>query len=189
MDIQKQKQLLTWIVIILVLLNLSVIGFLVFQNYKLRNDTVNYNQNTTQYNKPGRNNHAPGAMMNQRFNFNEAQREKLRESAILHRQNMMNYKDSIRLYRGKMMREIAQENPDSNLLNRYFNQIGKYHVEMNRATTRHFIQLKTIASPEQKEEIKDFMFNISERKEFGRPHHSNGHRQHHPMRNKSNRNW
>ncbi|MCF8331728.1 MAG: periplasmic heavy metal sensor [Bacteroidales bacterium] len=189
MDIKKQKQLLTWIVILLVVLNLSVIGLLIFNKYSPDSTTSNYNQRDEYYNNKNRGHfdHTPGRMMNERFNFNEAQREKLIESAHLHHQTMTSYKDSIQYYRGRMIQEIAKETPDNNLLDHYINQIGLYHVKMNRATTKHFMEIKSIATPQQKDKVHDFLINVAQRKEFGMPHHRGNKHQHHSMRNRPNR--
>ncbi len=165
MDIKKQKKLLVWVVVILVILNLGAISLFVIQTYsKPVKDTEEYT--SRKINRPFRPD-GPGRMFTDRVSFNDAQREKLRESFVGHRQAMQIYKDSIRLLRSQLMQELASEDPDSKKLDEISAGIGQYYSRLNKETSRHFMEMKSIADPQQLEELNEFFLDIAKRKHPG----------------------
>lgn len=185
MDIQKQKQLLTWTVILLVILNVGVIGLMIYKNYQ----QADYNSRTgiERFDDNRRMSRDRACMVHERFGFNEAQREKFEQSADRHRHNMNILKDSIRGLRTGMMQELTREQPDKEKLNIYSEQIGKIHAAIYKETMEHFLDVQEIATPEQREKINDFHMEIARERGFGpyRPgmgdskHHRHRHGRHH----------
>ncbi len=176
MDTKKQKKILIWVVAVLVILNLGVISLFVIHTY------VQPDQDSSAYTLPNRDrtfrHDGPGRMLTDRIDFNNAQKEKLRESFGDHREAMRNYKDTIRILRSQLMQELASKNPDTEQLDNISDNIGRYYTRLNKETIRHFMEMKTIANPQQQQELNEFFLDIANRQ---RPYPDDGFR-HHPRR-------
>lgn len=175
MDISTQKKFLTWMVIILVIVNIGVIGWLVYNNYQMRNSFPNNtfrSQNDTNQRANFRQN--PGHYLGQEFNFNTAQQETLQSLSSEHRLKMSPLRDSIQVCRRAMIEEITNDQPDKDFMTTCATKIGKYHTQMNQRTINHFMEIKQLATPEQKQDINRFLERAAQRHSDGnyRPHHS-----------------
>lgn len=184
MDINKQKKLITWAVIILVIINLGAIGLLVYRSYTPSETTITRPAQEDRFNDNRGHRRGPGQFLQDRFQFNEAQLKKFNQSVDEHQSRMQEIKDSISLCRKKLVEEVVKDNPDTATLEEYINRTGVLHSKMQRETATHFLDIQKIASPEQKEEIRSFLLDMSERRAMdsrhkhrrGRPNHRNRNR-------------
>ncbi|MFW6019999.1 MAG: Spy/CpxP family protein refolding chaperone [Bacteroidales bacterium] len=184
MDINKQKKLITWAVIILVIINLGAIGLLIYRNYNPPEAAITPPAQENLRNNARGHGRGPGQFLQDKFQFNEAQMEKFNHSMNTHQERMQEIKDSISLCRRKLLEEVVKDNPDTATIEKYINKTGILHSKMQRETTSHFLEIQKIASPEQKEEIRSFLLDMSERKHMnsrhkqrkGHPNHRNRNR-------------
>lgn len=180
MDINTQKKLLTWMVIILVIINISVIGWLVYNNYQMRNSFPNNTFRSQNNNNQGANfRQNPGHYLGQKFNFNTAQQETLQSLSSEHRLKIAPLRDSIQVCRRTMIEEITKDQPDEEFMNTCASKIGNYHKQMNKLTIEHFMEIKQLATPEQEQEINHFLENAAQRHSKG--HYHSQHPRHRPM--------
>src|SRR6056297_1421003 len=119
MNLEKQKKILTWTVIILVSINLIVLGLL-FTNTYSDNDYSQEDKSSERYLfQKGETQNRPGMRIFDQIDFNDAQREQLKNSMSEHRQRIDLYTDSIRSIRGRMMDAITAEPPDTTIILRH----------------------------------------------------------------------
>ncbi|MCF8217939.1 MAG: periplasmic heavy metal sensor [Bacteroidales bacterium] len=185
MDINKQKKLITWAVIILVIINLGAIGLLIYRSYTpSETTTITRPAQEDRFHDNRGHRRGPGQFLQDRFQFNEAQLEKFNQSVDEHQSRMQEIKDSISLCRKKLVEEVVKDNPDTATLEEYIKRTGILHSKMQRETTNHFLEIQKIASPEQKEEIRSFLLDMPDRRRMnshrehrrGRPNHRNRNR-------------
>lgn len=177
MDLRKQKQILTWIIGSLVVINLVVIGLWIYETYS-ESDTENGNVTTETFRddsrrKPGH----PRMGMFDRFGFNEAQKGSIQTSMTRYHDKIVTYHDSIRNIRSRMMQELATESPDTTKIFSGIRAISKYHRRIYEQKMRHFMEMRKIATPEQRIQLNDFFRNIAQRRGFV-PHKNQSPRHH-----------
>ncbi|MFO8054463.1 MAG: Spy/CpxP family protein refolding chaperone [Bacteroidales bacterium] len=164
MEIQKQKQLLIWIVIVLAILNLGMIGLFVYKNYTQTRTTETTEDHPGRYEskRPSHSKSCP--KIDERFNFNEKQRQQLEYIRDKHRSKMRTFRDSINELRALQMKLIAKGEDHKPTVYKYARQIGTLYGEIHKETMDHFLEIKKIASPEQQENINEFYLDIANRK-------------------------
>jgi hypothetical protein len=73
----------------------------------------------------------------------------------------------------EMLNEFTSENPDTTRLYKLTRDIGNLHAEMRRLSIDHFMNVKKICSPEQKVKLLDLFRNMMKMEEgpgFNRRH-------------------
>jgi len=164
MNILQKKRFVIGIIVFLLLINISAISTIVFHKYhyaEIKNDSTNIN-----------------FVKNNNINHHLRVKNFIREELSLTDKQFTNYcklKDEninktelifakMSEYRKLIIEEIKEEYPDTVLLNKFSNNIGKLHTQMQLETIRHFLQVKKNLDKGQIEKFNIILSRMNEHK-------------------------
>lgn len=143
-----KMKLLTWAVVLLVVLNLTTVGTLLYHNYNetTKNDTVVLSSEG-------------GAMLNGRFfrqtiGFDDGQMVTFREANREFRPKANRIVVQIDSLKGEMFSELKKTNPDTIRLNKLSLQTGALHADLKKETNRFYLKIKAVCTPGQLEQLQ-----------------------------------
>lgn len=139
---------LYWIIGLLLIANLALVA------------TILYHMNHKDFYGPGygREFHEPGEKMGRYFmeelQLNENQHDRFRELRMDFHHRAGDITDSIWQTQRLLVKEIGRENPDTLLIGRLTDRIGRYHTQLKRLTVSYYFDLKEICDPWQQEKLQ-----------------------------------
>lgn len=140
---------LIWIIVILVATNLSTIGSFYYHR-------ANEGKQTTE-SKPGGQTTVPGEQRTRFFrdqlNLDNNQIESFREINRNFNRTARDIEMNLADLRKEIVDELGQSSPDSVKLDRLAEEIGNNHSELKQVTTRFYLNMKKICTPEQQEKL------------------------------------
>jgi len=138
---------LQWLVVLLVLFNLSTIGSIIYHNYQEKKDPG------TLIIDSGSESRLNGRYFKQTLEFDNAQMDafRLANRAFQPKANMIIYKiDSLK---NEIYSELKKETSDTILLNQFSKQIGEQHIDLKKETNRFYLKIKKVCSSDQKQKL------------------------------------
>ena len=150
MKINSNKKFYVWIIIILIVLNLSTVLSVFMHNYYAKRimDRPPFERMMP----PPR----PVDFFKNRNIMNDEQfavHRKLRRSFHLKAREISEQLQDVRI---KIIDELALENPDTVKLNLLAERIGKLHTQLKLATINFYLNTKKVCTPEQQMELKEY---------------------------------
>jgi Spy/CpxP family protein refolding chaperone len=144
-----KTKLLTWAVVLLVVLNLTTVGTLLYHKY---NETTD---NTPVVLSSG----GGGSMLNGRFfrqtlGFNAEQMDVFREANRKFRPRANKIVFQIDSLKGEMFSELKKTKPDMVKLNELEAETGTLHAELKKETNQFYLKIKTVCTPRQLEQLQ-----------------------------------
>lgn len=153
MNILTKNRMLVGAVILLIAINLATLGTIAFK----RKQVIPPPQ--------ARENQMPrhSRMIAKELNLSTGQEVKLDELRKVYSKQTQENKIALRNHYRMIMRELSSEIPNEQFLDSVAVEIGKLHVEQQRATIEHFLTLREVCSLEQYEKLQQIfkhrMFN------------------------------
>ncbi len=117
--------------------------------------------------------------------FDEKQKTAFLDSRKSFRDDAQPLFQEIRKLNADLMDEIVKDEPDILKLEGISNQIGQLHARVKQLTNRHLLEVKSIATPDQKEKLGFFYRELINR-DSGPMGKGNQHRFRHGQRNAGN---
>jgi Spy/CpxP family protein refolding chaperone len=148
MNFFSKNRLVFWLLIFLVVLNLSaLISFLVL-----------FSKNTTASSQQPQKN--PGMAFRKELSLSPSQSEKVEVILADYRNSTGPITTDIRNYRSQLLEELAKDKPDTNILNRCGEEICLLQKRMQKASVKQYIALKEICNPVQCQRLSDLYFEL-----------------------------
>lgn len=137
------KKILIWIIIILVAINISTIGTIIYNSCFEKNPRQNIRKEFIQ--EKGSCKH-----LTDELNFNDEQKKEhqfYRQNYLTSAKELTNEMQNKRI---EMMSELEKDASDTIYLYVISREIGNLHAELKRLTINYYINLKSICNAEQK---------------------------------------
>jgi Spy/CpxP family protein refolding chaperone len=148
MNFFSKNKFVFWLLIFLVVINLSaLITFLVF-----------FSQNSTASKQQSREN--PGMAFRKELSLSPSQSEKVNIILAGYRNSTEPITKTIRDYRTQLLEELAKDEPDTTLLNKYAEEISLYQRKMQKASVDQYMALKEICTPVQCQRLSALYFEL-----------------------------
>lgn len=144
-----KPQILRWLVVLLVVMNVVTIGTIVYHNY--HEQTIS---DKDAFNTGKGGNVINGRFLKQQLGFNEDQMNKFRQYNQQFRPFAMNITRQIDSIKADMFNELQSTNPDTTMLNQQSKKIGELHGNLKYETYQFYMQLKNICMPEQRKQLE-----------------------------------
>jgi Spy/CpxP family protein refolding chaperone len=172
MTTKSNRNLLIWLIVILLATNISTIGTIFYHIY--------FQERPPLPERPGRELVIPeghlGRFFRDEMNLTPQQHRQFRDF----RQHF-HYKADVLVQnmqerRNEMFDELAKENPDTVYLNQLANQIGDLHGQLKRLTYEFYLQMKGVCNPDQQRKLH-FIFSemMNDRAGMKMPNRINNH--------------
>lgn len=144
----KKIRILTWTVILLLIINMAAMGTMFYHAFIHNSDSI------------GKGRGIGGNFIEKELKMTTLQCNQFRRlrKDFFNRTN--SYSGKQHSLREKMVQELSKNNPDSNILNNIADSMGEMQKIMKRETFRHFMKLKMICTPDQKEKLNKLFKEI-----------------------------
>lgn len=140
----RKTQILTWLIVLLVVLNAVTVGTIIYHNYRENQARDNIAINSG----PG-GNMLNGRFLKQTLGFNDEQMDAFRKANQQFRPFAMDVTDQIDSLKAAMFTELQKAEPDTLKLNGMSEQIGSLHARLKYDTYKFYLNIKKICSPDQ----------------------------------------
>ncbi|MBP6661553.1 MAG: hypothetical protein KA172_00540 [Paludibacter sp.] len=144
-----KNTILIWLVVILVLLNVSTIATILYHNYQEqieKQDIVLDSQGQNPLN---------GRYFRQTLGFTDSQMEVFREVNHEFRPNANRIIIKIDSLKNEMFAEIKKTSSDTVRLNALALQTGNLHAQLKQETNRFYLKIKAVCVPQQLEKLQE----------------------------------
>jgi len=143
-----KTKLLSWIVALLVILNLTTIGTILYHNYR---EVIN--SKTIVLDTEG-NNMLNGRYFRQTLGFDDSQMEVFREANHAFRPKANEIIFQIDSLKKEMFTELKKDKSDSAKLEILSRKTGDLHAELKRETNKFYLKIKTVCTAQQLEQLQ-----------------------------------
>lgn len=172
MNFLASKKIVTTLIVFLVLLNVTLLGFLWRQNSCTRQPT-----GTRQFHRQN--------PFTRPLGLSESQTESFQQLRQKHFRNVQPDIEAVGVLKKQMVEEALKVQPDQNKISTLADSIGMHQASLERALALHFHELAKICKPEQRDSLRKVLDRIStrrlsEKRERGGFHHPTGQGQFHP---------
>lgn len=151
MNYFKRYNILKWILVVLLVLNISAIGTIIYHVYF---DGGSEYQTSV-------NNEAP-LFLKEKMNLNNRQWDDFRRMHARFREESRYLFQEMATIRKEILEEVSKENPDREKLYELADKYGEQHALLKRKTIDHFLGMKDNISPEQERMMNMFLHNMME---------------------------
>lgn len=144
----RRVKILWWVIALLVVLNLTTIGTILFRNRESSSDNIAIVLDENQQNP------LTGRFFRQTLGFDDAQMALFREAhhSFQYKANDLIFEmDSLK---NEMFKELNSPTPDTLRLNDLSDHVGSHHAELKKITNVFYLQLKTICDSTQCEQLQ-----------------------------------
>jgi Spy/CpxP family protein refolding chaperone len=142
-------------IIILVILNLFTLSALWFQRFGENHKPPPHH---FEMNKQGNGEE----FLENELELTEEQAKQFEELRLKHFEKTKILMDEIHRYKKEITDELFSSTPDTNKVNLLSEEIGKNEAELERLSFSHFMKLKSVCQPEQKEKFERLFHVIFE---------------------------
>jgi Spy/CpxP family protein refolding chaperone len=95
----------------------------------------------------------PGSFIKRELALNEGQAKEFEAQAKRFQEEIEPIRDSLEAKRGDLMNEIMAKEPSMDKLNQLSEEIGALHVKLEKRTSLHLLQGKSLLTPEQQKKF------------------------------------
>jgi len=142
-------RILLWVVLILTVLNLSVIGTLIYRYYNQR-------RIITQHLEMPMMRHQPPSFLKKELNLSDDQFRQFQLARAAHQEHMMAIHEKLGQMRSAYLDELMKEDPDTLALQAWRDSIGNLHGGMMKATGNYYGNIRRICNPGQVTRLNAF---------------------------------
>lgn len=160
MNYFKNRNVLIWILVALLVINISAIGTILYHVYNRPDPGF----------RPEPDAEAP-LFMKERMQLNDRQWDDFRQSHRKFRNASRELFSGMHENRKEMLEEIRRENPDKEKLYELADEYGRMHAKLKKRTVDHFLEMKKDITPEQERRMNIFLRNLMQHEGLGPPHH------------------
>ncbi|MDP1621388.1 MAG: hypothetical protein Q8M08_03525 [Bacteroidales bacterium] len=148
MNFFSKNKIIFWLLIFLVVVNLSIlVTFLVFYSKGILPMS---NQ------LPDK----PGFALSKALSLTPVQSDQVEVLLTGHKTLSAPLRDSIREYRTLLLEELADKDPDTNLITNYIERIGKFQRVMQKASVAQYMALKEICTADQCQNLSSLYYEL-----------------------------
>ncbi|MDD3320542.1 MAG: hypothetical protein PHS59_03770 [Paludibacter sp.] len=144
-----KNNILSWLVVLLLILNITTITTIVIHNYRENNDGQNFSLGSDGQNMLN------GRYMRQVVGFDNEQMGLFRSAKHEFQPTANQIINSIDSIKTEMFRELNNNQTDTNKLNNLSDKIGSLHADLKKETNGFYLTIKSICRPEQQEKLKE----------------------------------
>jgi hypothetical protein len=168
MEQSNLKRIYSWVIIILIIINLSTLAFLWY----------GYNNRPENQPPPQRGDERELRInfVKKELGFDDAQGKKLEEIFDKHFHDKRYVEDSIKFFKDEITGEILKPLPDNNKIKELADNIGLLQVRFELLLSEHFQSIKNLCKPEQLNKFERFLNNIFKQQAPGGPSPKNSER-------------
>lgn len=158
MKTEKKHSLLVWTIVLLVVVNLSTLITIVYQQRKSsRSESVAV---SGQVKADPNGDKFSGRYFRDQLNWDNEQMEKFRIINPLFRPKLREITTELAQKREQMLLEMSAAKSDTVLLNTLSDSIGFLHSDLKKITYRYYLELKGICSPEQQIKLEQLFGEV-----------------------------
>ncbi len=139
----------TWIIVILVLLNLGTLGFIYMHRPGFALSSPNFNPKERMH-----------RFMDKRLGFDSKQSDEFREIQDKHFKEMKGIRKDIMDRKHELYDRILNNELNDEDLQKLSNELAKLYVQQEMINYRHIKQVRAICTPEQAEKMKTIYGHI-----------------------------
>ncbi len=179
MNYFKSNKTLIWVLLVLLLINASTMGTLIYYHLVDNSDL-----NSPMLPE------GPPEFLRDRLQLDEEQRNEFARMHMGFRQAVQDIRNKMHENRNEILEEVSREDPDSGMLNQLAEEYGELHQELKEETIKHFLEMKENIRPDQRGLYQRMIRGMREFDEMTRPGemHGPGHERRHRWGAKHNRN-
>jgi Spy/CpxP family protein refolding chaperone len=140
MELYKKNRLVFWVLIFLVIVNLSaLVTFLIYQQNKPKTE--------------GCSNMSPGSSFREELNLTVKQSEKITSINNRQREIAEPIVEAIKEKRSEIVEELSKKLPDTAALSLLAFKLSGLQYQLQRANIRQYLELKTVVTAEQAQKL------------------------------------
>jgi len=151
MDRLTKNRVFSWIIIILLIVNISALSTIIYHGFFHKNRTFRVIEPQEGFG---------GRFLKDELNLSSAQREEFKTSRTYFFQHTRPLFDSLMKKRIDIANEISSKKPDTLKLYKLADEWGNLHSQLKKQTIRHFLQMKSYCNPAQQEKLSGFFNDI-----------------------------
>ncbi len=151
MDRLTKNRVFSWIIIILLVVNISALSTIIYHGFFHKNRTFRVIEPQEGFG---------GRFLKDELNLSSAQREEFKTSRTYFFQHTRPLFDSLMKKRIDIANEISSKKPDTLKLYKLADEWGNLHSQLKKQTIRHFLQMKSYCNPAQQEKLSSFFNDI-----------------------------
>lgn len=144
-----KTQILIWTVVLLVILNLTTIGTVIYHNYNEKTDSQSIVLDT------GGNILLSGRYFRQNMGFNDSQMNVFREANREFRPKANQIIFKIDSLKNEIFTELKKQHTDTIRLNRLSHETGIQHENLKRETNRFYLKIKAVCTLTQLQQLQN----------------------------------
>jgi len=167
-----KKQFLIGGLILLFVINIAALATIIYQNQKYNNvqppkpdtnkewrDDRYGNMGRKEHDRPHRHDHPNrfDRYLKQELDLNDDQFSAFLKTREENKEKQHAIVRNLSEKRSEMMKELSSETPDTIKLQQIAREIGGLHKKLKETTIEHFMRLKTICTPTQKEKLNEMI--------------------------------
>jgi hypothetical protein len=150
MDIIKQKRFTTWVIVLLILLNVTTIALLWIGRPPRRAGDGQPHQKERD---PAR----LQQLLKEELGFDKAQTEQFLQSRRLHMEQVAQLEDQVRLLKKQMFDKVLGDNPQPIFSDSLLKLTQEKQADIEQLTFQYLLNLKKICTPEQQKKLQSLM--------------------------------
>ena len=147
MKIESRYSLLVWAVVALVVMNLTILGTLLYQRYKNSGELVSSPEKTSIQSQSQE--VFSGRYFMDNLNMTSEQLNEFQRFNPVFRNSAAEINFRLDDLRNAMLEEMAGPDPDIKRLNELSDSIGQLHSKLKKLTYRYYLDIRNICSPAQ----------------------------------------
>lgn len=151
------KKILIWSLVILLAINISAIGTIVYFIYSGRQ--IFHREHVMK---------DPPHFLRERLKMDEDQGKWLTDHHMKFREETRVIVEQLKQKRQEMHTEMMQEEPDQQKLDSLIDEYGRLHANLKKETIDHFMEIKMNCSPEQREHLDQFLKELMDDEKSGK---------------------
>lgn len=157
-----QNKILIWLVMFLLLLNLSVIGTIIYHKYKIEHKSSSFVPQ--QFSGRGKI-QGGGSFLKEYLRLDEKQFTRFRITRNEFQQKAEIINNSLKEKRIEFLNELEKSNPDEAIIRKVSEDIGKLHADLITETSLYYLDLNSLCTKEQLPKLHSFFKQMFEREE------------------------
>ena len=154
-----KTKIFIWVVILLLVMNISAIFTLMYQKKQETKADTEYGRNVETM-QPGQSGRFSGRWFRDELNLSRDQMREFSRFNPVFRQKVRGINTELIKKRQQMLIELSNENSDTILLDELSDSIGMLHSELKKATYAYFLEFKKICTPGQQEKLLEIFNSV-----------------------------
>lgn len=156
-------KILQWLVVLLLLLNLSTIASIVYHKYEEKTDTDILISDTESERRLN------GRYFRQTLGFDNEQMEAFRQANRAFQPEANAIISTIDSLKNDIFSELKKEHPDTSRLNSLSENIGNQHSKLKKETNKFYLKIKNVCDSVQKEQLNEVFSPLFRNQYAGTP--------------------